>query len=115
MNAVERLWAAMRRHDWKSVASQLHPGVVTEYPATGERFVGPDEFVMSHRLRPEEITVASFEVISGEQMAAVHAIITTPSGTDHMMAFYRLQESRISHIIELWETVGATPPPRWRA
>jgi hypothetical protein len=115
VNPVERLWVAMRNRDWNGVAAQLHPRCVTEYPATGERFEGADAFVMSHRLRPEEISVKRIEIVNGEQQVAVHAIITTPTGTDHMMAFYRLQESRIAHIIELWETVGATPPPRWRA
>lgn len=114
MNPVERLWAAMRNHDWKGVAAQLHPHVIVEFPATGERFEGPNEFVMSHRLRPDELSVKRIDIINGELEVAVHAVITTPTGTDHLMAFYRLQETRISHIVELWVTAGAVPPPHWR-
>jgi SnoaL-like domain len=114
VNAVERLWVALRNHDWKGVAAQVHPSVVVEYPATGERFEGANEFVLSHRLRPEELSVNHVEFITGDQQVAVYAVVTTPTGTDHVMAFYRLHETRIAHIVELWVTAGTMQPPRWR-
>ncbi len=114
MNTVERLFSALQRRDWDAVAAQLQPSVVTEYPATGERFTGADEYVISHRLRPEEIRVDHLEIISGEQQVAVYAVIKTPTATEHMMGFYQLQETRIARIVELWATAGSMPPPTWR-
>jgi SnoaL-like protein len=115
MNAVERLWRAITHQDWKAVAAQLQPHLVVELPATGERFVGPDAYVMSHRLRPEEFTVALVQTISGEERVAVHAVITTETTTEHVVGFYDLHEARIAHAVELWTVAGATAPPRWRS
>jgi hypothetical protein len=115
MNAVERLWRAIANRDWTAVAAQFHPGVVVELPATGERLAGPEAYVLSHRLRPEEVTVRVVQVVTGETAIAVHAIITTPSATEHVMGFYDLQETRIAHAVELRTALGATPPPAWRA
>jgi SnoaL-like domain len=115
VNPVERLYEALRTRDWKGVEAQVHPRVVVEYPATGERFEGASEFVLSHRLRPEELSIKRLDIVNGDQQVAVYAVVTTPTGTDHMMAFYRLQETRIAHIVELWVTAGTMPRPRWRA
>jgi hypothetical protein len=115
VNAVERLWRGITHQDWKAVAAQLQPGVVVELPGTGERLIGPEAYVMSHRLRPEHGTVAVRQIISGEQCAAVHAVITTSTASEHVMGFYDLHETRIAHAVELWAVAGATAPPHWRA
>lgn len=114
MNTVERLFRALERRDWDAVAAQLQPSAVIDYPATGEHFVGATEYVMSHRLRPEEVRLDHLEIITGEQQAAVYAVITTPTATEHMMGFYQLQETRIARIVEMWATAGSMPPPTWR-
>lgn len=110
MNAVERLWRALRERDWKAVAAQMHPDVVTEYPASGERFTGPQEYVMSHRLRPEEVAIERLEIVNGALRSAVYAVIRTPSGIEHMMGLYDLHETRIARIVELWAVAGDAAP-----
>ncbi len=115
MNPVARLWRAIGLRDWAAVAAQLQPSIVVELPATGERLVGPDAYVLLHRLRPGEITVKVVDTASGEQLVAVHAVITTATSTEHVMGFYELQETRIARAVELWTVSGATPPPTWRA
>jgi hypothetical protein len=42
-------------------------------------------------------------------------VLSTAAGTEHVMGFYDLQETRIAHAVELWTLHGATPPPAWRA
>jgi hypothetical protein len=101
VNPVERLWRAIAQKDWAAIAAQLQPGIVAELPGSGERLVGADAYVLSHRLRAGEVDVAVRETVLGEPTVAVYATITTPSGTEHVMGFYDLQASRISHIVEL--------------
>jgi hypothetical protein len=115
VNAVERLWRAIAHRDWDAVAAQMQPHVVVELPVTGERLVGPEAYVMAHRLRPEEVTVHVPHKLSGDQLVAVHAVVATTAGTEHVMGFYSLHETRIAHAIEMWSLEGATPPPAWRA
>lgn len=114
MNAVDRLWRAIAHQDWNAVGAQLQPNVVVVLPGTDERLVGPHAYVMSHRLRPEEVTVRVVQKLAGDQLVAVHAVVTTPSTTEHVMGFYNLHETRIAHAVELWTVHGATPPPGWR-
>jgi hypothetical protein len=115
VNPVDRLWRAISLRDWVGVAAQLQPNVVVELPASGERLVGPEAYVLSHRLRPGEQVVKVIHTVSGEQTVAVYAVLTTEAVTEHVMGCYDLQETRIAHAVELWTADGATPPPGWRA
>ena len=115
VNTVERLWRAIAQRDWAAMGAQLQPNIVVELPGTGERLVGPDAYVLSYRLRPGPVTVKVRDIVSAERCVAVHAVLTTPAGDEHVMGFYDMQETRISHAVELWSGPGATPPPAWRA
>lgn len=106
MNAVERLWRALRAQDWDSVTAQLHPGVVVVWPHDGRRFTSAVAYVQAHRDLSRDgdiLTVHRF--IAEGRSVAVHAALEARSGAParrHCAAFYELHDGRIAHGTELW-------------
>ena len=49
VNAAERLWRGLARHDWEAVRAQFHPSAVIERAGDGTQ-LGVDEYVAAHRV-----------------------------------------------------------------
>lgn len=93
---VRSFWAAMQANDWEAAASHLAPDCPVDWPCSGERFVGRDDFVQVqvryptntgrwefdvHRLVAEgETVVSEVTVTDGEQSARVIAFSSVVGG-----------------------------------
>jgi len=102
---VESFWAAMQDNDWSRAAGHLTEDCWIDWPCSGERIVGRDDFVALqaryptnsgrwnfdvHRIVVEDnVTVSEVTVDDGEQAARV-------------VAFSILEGSHIAHQIEYW-------------
>ena len=116
MNAVERLWRALRREDWESAAIQLHEYAVVRWPHTNERFDRAADYVLAHRLDAERRTAVDVRrVITEGTDVALWVVVTYPDDeTWHCAAVYELQEARIAHAVEVWAREGSEAVPRFR-
>lgn len=117
MNAVERLWRAVRREDWDSALAQLHEYAVVRWPHTDERFDRAADYVLAHRFDAEHRTAVDVRrTITQGSDVALWAVVRYADDTIwHLAGFYELQEARISHAVEVWTREGAEPVPRTRA
>jgi SnoaL-like protein len=101
VNAPERLWRGLARHDWEAVRAQFHPSAVIERAGDGER-LGVDEYVAAHRVaagRSEgegEIEVLR-SVVDGKA-----AVIEARVGERRCAGIYDLHDGRIASAIEYW-------------
>jgi ketosteroid isomerase-like protein len=74
-NLLERFAAAMDRHDWDLLDESVHPDVVAEYPQSGERFRGIENFRAQFVNYPNFDTATSHleEVVGGADYALTPA------------------------------------------
>jgi hypothetical protein len=117
MNAVERLWRAVRREDWDSAAVQLHDYAVVRWPHTDERFDRAADYILAHRLDAARRTAVDVRrTISEGADVGLWVVVSYPDDeTWHCAAVYELQEARISHAVEVWTREGSEPVPSFRA
>lgn len=59
---VEDFWAAMADNDWARAAAHLRDGCVVDWPCTGERIVGRDDFVAVQEQHPTQTGRWTFDV-----------------------------------------------------
>jgi len=102
---VESFWAAMQENDWHRAAGHLTEGCRIDWPCSGERIVGREDFAALqaryptttgrwsfdvHRIVVEDdIVVSEVTAMDGEQAARV-------------VAFSILDGPLITHQIEYW-------------
>ena len=96
MNAVERLWRAIARHDYPAIAAQLHEHARIEWPHSGEH-LSATEYVVRQRLAGER-DIQILRILVDDERVALHAVVDGR----HLGAFYDLQQSRIATGVEIW-------------
>ena len=72
---LERFADVMDRQDWAKLADFLHPDVVVEYPQSGERFAGVENFRAQMENYPDFDTARTHleEVVGGAEYALTPA------------------------------------------
>ena len=104
MNAAERLWRGLARHDWEAVRAQFHASALVEHAGAGER-QGVQEYVAARRVAAargdDEIEVLR-SVVDGKA-----AVIEARVGDRRCAAIYDLHDGRIAGAVEYW-----APPTR---
>jgi lactoylglutathione lyase len=112
---VERLWERFEARDWDGARSELHDDFVGEWPATGERFVGPDAFVAMNRAYPDigwHIEVA--RVVAAGDLVAAEVRVPGAETVDWCSGFYTLRDGKVWRAVEYWTATEQDPPPAWR-
>jgi hypothetical protein len=110
VNAVERLWRALRREDWESAQAQMYENAVVRWPHTGERFDRAIDYVTAHRLHGGRRSIDVRRVVSERHYVALWAVIVDAQDTWHCAGIYELQEARIHHADEIWTREGSERP-----
>ena len=90
---LERFAEAMDSHDWGRLGESVHPDVVCEYPQSGERFLGIENFRAQFENYPDFDTAASHleEVVGGAEYALTPAytLVAVEGSGDKGAAFVR--------------------------
>ena len=112
---VEKLWVAIQARDWDAAKAQLAEDVVIDWPATGERFSGRDNYVDVQRIYPEGWSIEVQTVVSEERRVAIE--VRVPHGDDGFfcVAFYEIDDGVIARGVEHWSDGRASSSPGWRA
>ncbi len=100
MNAAERLWRGLARHDWEAVRAQFHPSAVIERAGDGAR-LGVEEYVAAHRVaagRGEEDEIEVLRSIVDGKAAVIEARV----GDRRCAGIYDLHDGRIAGAVEYW-------------
>ena len=99
MNAAERLWRGLARHDWEAVRAQFHASAVVERAGTDTR-QDVDEYIAAHRVaagRGEGDIEVLRSVADGKA-----SVIEARVGDRCCAGIYDLHEGRIAGAIEYW-------------
>jgi limonene-1,2-epoxide hydrolase len=104
-STVESFWAAMQANDWHGAAGHLTPDCVIDWPCSGERIIGREDFATIQARYPTNTGCWSFDVhrIVGEGNVAVSEVtVTDGEQAARVVAFSILDGSQIAHQIEYW-------------
>jgi hypothetical protein len=109
MNAPERMWRALAKHDWGAVRSQFHRTAIVERPGAGERLT-VDEFVADHR---EHAARGDFEihVLRSLNAEGTTIVIEARAGGARCAGLYDLHDARIAGAVEYWVPPASPAPP----
>ncbi len=102
---VESFWAAMQANDWDRAAGHLTQDCVIDWPCSGERIVGRENFAAIQARYPTNTSRWSFDVhrVVGEGEVAVSEVtVTDGEQAARVVAFSILDGGQIAHQIEYW-------------
>jgi ketosteroid isomerase-like protein len=113
--AVERFWQTMTTNDWHAAGELLHDDYLLEWPQSGERIRGRDNFAAINANYPAAgpWRFAVRRIITGDAGAASDVIVTAPSLTARVVSFFELRDGRIWRMVEYWPDPFAAA--EWRA
>ena len=101
---VERFWAAMAANDFRAAAAILHDDYVPEWPQSGERVRGRDNFVAVNEHYPAagpwRITLR--RIVADQGAVATEAEVSDGVRRDRAITFSELREGRIVRQVEYW-------------
>jgi hypothetical protein len=99
MNAADRLWRGLARHDWEGVRAQFHASATVENAGADTR-QDVDEFIAAHRVaaaRGEGEIEVLRSLVDGKG-----AVIEARVGDRRCAAIYDLHDGRIAGAVEYW-------------
>jgi ketosteroid isomerase-like protein len=113
---VEQFWAAMQTNDFRAVGELLHDEYVLEWPQSGERVRGRENFVQVNERYPAQGRW-SFNVhrqLAHEIKVATEVTVTDGASlTARAITFSTVRDSKIIHQTEYWP--DPFEPAEWRA
>ena len=99
MNAAERLWRGLARHDWQGARAQFHPSALIERAGDGTQ-LGVEDYLAAHRVaagRGEDEIEVLRSVVDGKA-----AVIEARVGKRRCAGIYDLHDGRIAGAVEYW-------------
>jgi hypothetical protein len=110
VNAVERLWRAIRKGDWDAAADQLHEHAVVRWPHSNDRFDRAIDYITAHRLQGAGRTRVDIRgIVSEGKQVTVWAVIDDADGVWHIGGFYELRDGHIAQGVEVFAHEGDYP------
>ncbi|MFJ3881364.1 nuclear transport factor 2 family protein [Streptomyces sp. NPDC090077] len=138
LKVVAQLWERIEERDWDGVAGLVAADAVIEWPVSGERIVGRDNFIAVLRDEGDaadgsggdggtgsggpdgsyERSVGSVEVL--RILADGDLVVTEVEiPEDHVLyravSLWTVRDGRVVGAREYWTSPGQDPAPRWRA
>ena len=113
---VEQLWRHFQAREWDAARALLTDDFVADWPHTGERMVGPDNFIAVNENYPGEWQLELRRVVQeGDQAASEVAVTHVDDGTFFGASFFELRGGKIARATEYWISHATEAPPQWRA
>ena len=112
---VEQFWAAMQSNDFKAVGEFLHEEYMLEWPQSGERVRGRENFVAINENYPAH---GRWEFTAHRILAEGDEVVSDVDVTDgvihgRVITFSTIRDGRIVHQTEFWP--DPFEPAAWRA
>ena len=112
---VEHFWAAMQANDWAAAGALLHDDYTLDWPQSGERIRGRDNFVAINASYPAagrwHFTI--HRIIADEQGVVSDVGVTDGALVARAITFSTLRDGKILHQAEFWP--DPFDAPTWRA
>jgi ketosteroid isomerase-like protein len=112
---VERFWRTMNENDWHAAGRLLHDDYVLDWPQSGERIRGRDNFVAVNAHYPAagrwRFTVR--RLVADEQGATSGVTVTDGALMARAVSFFEVRDDLIWRVTEYWP--DPFEPAAWRA
>ena len=112
---VRLLWERMEARDWDAVAAQLHEDVVVDWPNTGERMRGRENYLAVQREYPEGWHVHVLRIVDGGNSVVSEVRVDHEGKRFFVASFFEIEDGRIARAVEYWSDGEPERPPEWRA
>ncbi len=99
---VESLWAAFDRFAFANVAPLLHDDFVCEWPQSGERIRGRDNFIAINQYYPGQWRITITRLVASGDQVVTEVDVTDGTTLNHAVSFFTLRDGQIIHIREYW-------------
>jgi ketosteroid isomerase-like protein len=115
-SVVEALWDRTQARDWDGVAGLLAAEAVIEWPVSGERIVGRENYVAVNREYPEGWAIRVLRIVAdGDEVVSEVEVPHDSMGVFRAVSFWTIHDGQIIRGREYWTSLGADPRPEWRA
>lgn len=105
MNNVEvisALWAAFDRFDFAAAGPLLHDSFVCDWPQSGERIRGRDNFIALNQNYPGQWRIKIVRLLASGDEVVTECEVSDETVTNRAISFFRLKDGLIIHIREFW-------------
>jgi ketosteroid isomerase-like protein len=112
---VQRFWAAMQTNDFKAAGDLLHDDFLLEWPQSGERIRGRENFVAVNENYPAQgrwqFTI--HRILAEGEQAVSDVDVTDGVVSGRAITFSIVRDGRIVSQVEFWPEPYEAP--NWRA
>ena len=106
----------MQARDWKGLSESLAEDLVVEWPVSGERIEGRDNFVRINAEYPEGWAIRVLRIVAdGEVVVSEVEVPHDAMGVHRAVSFWTVRGGKIVGGREYWTELGSDPSPEWRA
>lgn len=113
---VRALWERMQERDWPGVGELVAGDAVVEWPVSGERIVGRENYVRINAEYPEGWSIRVLRIVaSGEEVVSEVEVPHESMGVHRVASFWTVRDGLITGGREYWSELGADSSPEWRA
>ena len=112
---LENFWQTMKTNDFYAVAELLHDEYSLEWPQSGERIRGRENFAKINTYYPAEgkWQFAVNQIISEGDLVVADVTVTDGVRTDRVITFSTVRDGKILKQVEFWPEPFEAPT--WRA
>lgn len=113
---VQELWDRMQARDWAGLGDLLADDLVVEWPVSGERIVGRENYVTINAEYPEGWAINVLRIVAeGEVVVSEVEVPHDTMGVHRVASFWTVRDGKIVDGREYWTNLGSDPSPEWRA
>ena len=112
---MSAFWAAMAANDWRDAARHLSPECVIDWPCTGERIVGRDDFAAVQARYPTNTGRWEFDVhriVADGDTVVSEVTVTDGEQSARTVVFSDIDGDQIVRQVEYWPTADEPAPGR---
>jgi ketosteroid isomerase-like protein len=115
-SVVKALWDRIQARDWDGVAALLADDAVVEWPVSGERIVGRENFVAVNREYPEGWSIHVMRIVAdGAEVVSEVEVPHESMGVFRAASFWTVRDGQIIRGTEYWTDLGGDQRPEWRS
>jgi len=112
---IKAFWAAMQANDWHRAASYLAPECVIDWPCSGERIVGRNDFAAVQAQYPTSTGHWDFiihRVVTDGETVVSEVTVTDGEQSARVVVFSDIEDEHIARQVEYWPSPYEPLPGR---
>jgi limonene-1,2-epoxide hydrolase len=115
LDVATSFWAAMQANDWHRAANHLVPNCAVDWPCSGERIVGREDFAAVQARYPTNTGRWSFHIhrlVDGGSTVVSEVTVTDGEQSARVVTFSDVVDDHIVRHVEYWPLPYEPPPGR---